>query len=477
MKKITFLLLAFMVYLGYSQTASNYCDTEVTHLGIPAEVNSTMNLTIENTGANTLKITAAASDINFLTVVGTPIAGGAASQSVMDTSVAGEVSIVLTYTTPPTGDAVLQYLQWRLDSTGGATWQLNDVTTPFLGVCVPVDPTTDASLSDLQIDGMTISGFSSSQLTYDYKVAQGTVVVPQITTATTTQVGASRTISQASGIPGSATVDVTASDGTTMATYTVNISEEGPAVAAPTPPNRPAADVVSIFSDSYAPISPINLDAGWCGANSVESIMVEGDAVLAYKDKPCQGINFDMDLQDVTGFTHIHVDLYIEPGTDIVGKVFNMKVVPTSGAESGFNVDLNAQEPKPVPGTWYSYDATISFAGPTVDIKEFGVTSNLNNVVWYDNLYLHKNTTLVTDEFNQTSFKVFPNPTQDSWNIKTQSRNIQSIKVYDVLGKNVMILAPNKAEATIDGSSLVKGMYFAKIETESGSSSIKLIKQ
>lgn len=251
-----------------------------------------------------------------------------------------------------------------------------------------------------------------------------------------------------------------------------------PTVAAPTPPARLAADVVSIYSDQYTAISPINYDAGWCeGTGAVTATTAGGNAVFKYNGKPCQGINFASALQNVTGFTRIHVDLFIASGTDLVGKVFNMKIVPSSGAESAFNIDFGALAVPPVPGTWFSYDAPISFSGPTLDIKEFGVTSNLNNVVWYDNLYLYKGTPLSTKDFAIAGLKVYPNPAQDNWTISTKNIKMSSIQVYDVLGKNVLTVSPNAIEAKINASSLKAGLYFAKINTANGVSSIKLVKE
>jgi hypothetical protein len=254
----------------------------------------------------------------------------------------------------------------------------------------------------------------------------------------------------------------------------------GPQTAAPTPPARAAADVVAVYSDAYASssISPINLDAGWCGTPAIEVTTADGDPVLAYKNQNCQGINFENDLQDLTGFTHIHIDLFIKANTSLVGKVFNMKIVPTAGAESGFmNIDFGALSTPPTPGTWFSFDAPITFSGPTVDIKEFGVTSNLQNVVWYDNLYFHKNTVLSTKDFEIAGLAAYPNPTNNIWTVKTQNIKMTSIEVFDILGKNIMSLQPETTEATIDASGLKSGLYFAKISTANGSSSLKLVKQ
>ena len=86
----------------------------------------------------------------------------------------------------------------------------------------PAAAGTDATLSDLQIDSATISGFSSGTTSYSYNILEGTTDIPQITAATTTDTNAQTTITQATAIPGDATVVVTAQDGTTTETYTVS---------------------------------------------------------------------------------------------------------------------------------------------------------------------------------------------------------------------------------------------------------------
>ncbi|HEY5686790.1 MAG TPA: T9SS type A sorting domain-containing protein [Yeosuana sp.] len=250
-----------------------------------------------------------------------------------------------------------------------------------------------------------------------------------------------------------------------------------PTVAAPTPPARAAADVISIYSGAYAAIPGIDLDQGWCDAGSVTETTAGGDAILAYNDKPCQGIDFDANRQDFTGITNLHVDLFIMSGTDLVGKVFNVKIVPDSGAESVFPIDINGLNPKPVPGTWFSYDMPITISGPHSSIRQVGVTSNFVNTLWYDNLYFHKNTTLSTKKFEIAGLTAYPNPTQDSWTVKTQNIKMSTIQVFDILGKQVLSLSPNASEAKIDASALRSGLYFAKISTADGSSSLKLVRQ
>ncbi len=82
----------------------------------------------------------------------------------------------------------------------------------------------------------------------------------------------------------------------------------------------------------------------------------------------------------------------------------------------------------------------------------------------------------ITD-LEEMTFKVYPNPTNNVWNVKTNNTTINSIQVFDMLGKQVLSLNPNSAEAQIDASSLNAGLYFARITSGSSINSIKLIKK
>jgi hypothetical protein len=86
----------------------------------------------------------------------------------------------------------------------------------------------DATLKDLKIDGTTLPGFAPSALNYSYGVASGGSV-PQITVATTNDDKAKVTkITQATAVPGDATILVTAGNGTTTATYTISYFYSSP---------------------------------------------------------------------------------------------------------------------------------------------------------------------------------------------------------------------------------------------------------
>ena len=71
---------------------------------------------------------------------------------------------------------------------------------------------------------------------------------------------------------------------------------------------------------------------------------------------------------------------------------------------------------------------------------------------------------------------VYPNPSNDVWNVKTNNTVINTVQVFDILGKQVMTLTPKSTELKIDASTLNTGLYIAKIATPNGVSNIRLIK-
>ena len=118
---------------------------------------------------------------------------------------------------------------------------------------------TDATLSDLQVDFATVSGFSPSTQTYTYTVPFGTTIIPQITSATTNNAAGVAVINQAATLPGSATVVVTAEDDSVILTYTVNF-------AFPPPPAQP----VGFVAQNPTPTTTFLA----CGPNNVDGNVV-----------------------------------------------------------------------------------------------------------------------------------------------------------------------------------------------------------
>lgn len=129
---------------------------------------------------------------------------------------------------------------------------------------------SDAKLSDLTIDGVTVVDFSSDKLTYDVELADGTTTVPTVV-ATTLEANAFVSITDATSIPGTTIVEVTAADGATKLTYTINFT------------NTLGIDDVNLVSNIYPnPTTGIfNVEAN-SPINSVEVYNVSGTLVKVY---------------------------------------------------------------------------------------------------------------------------------------------------------------------------------------------------
>ncbi|MDA0345071.1 MAG: T9SS type A sorting domain-containing protein [Proteobacteria bacterium] len=349
-----------------------------------------------------------------------------------------------------------------------------------------VDANTDASLSALEVDGVAVDGFNSSTLTYDISVATGTTAIPQITTATTTQAGASAVITQATAVPGSATVDVTAVDGTTTQTYTISYAFVGPGVAAPTPPARAEANHVSMYSNAYTnqTISGFTVYNALASVSDYTIPNTGGDICLA-STPAAPGDAFAYEYfgngLDLSNQDRLHVDLYLDEAAP-VGAVWQAKLLQSPVGQAGENI-LTVDLGLITPGTWFQVDIPFSNGSNpalTVDnvemVQIFAAGPVDGYTLYMDNIYFHNDTPLGVSEFDIANFKVFPNPSNDNWNISANTE-ITKVSVFDILGKEVITLTPNRNEATIEASSLGTGIYFAKIEGVKGNKTVKLIRR
>ncbi len=338
-----------------------------------------------------------------------------------------------------------------------------------------VDPAADATLSDLKVDGVTIPGFGAGVTNYTVELLTGTTVVPQITSATTTNASATRVITQATGLPGSATIVVTSANTLVNKTYTVNYVVTGPSTNAPTPPNRPVADVISLFSDTYANIAVSEWSTAWDDSN-VQDITLSGNAMKKINFTNFLGVQFAA-YHNATAMTHFHMDYYIDAGVDLVGKVLNPKW-SNHAAQAGETSALLLTNLPTTTGSWVSVDVPLTTFGGALtrdNLYQFLLTSNLG-AVYIDNIYLHKNTILSSDSFTVSNIKLYPNPTSNVLNIESLG-NIQNVSVFNVLGQEVLTQEVNSSTLKLDVSNLTSGIYVIKTMIDGNVSSTKFIKE
>lgn len=270
-----------------------------------------------------------------------------------------------------------------------------------------------------------------------------------------------------------------------------------PATGAPIQPNRPVADVKSIFSDHYTPVTVMGYSGGdtntyntsWCGATTT-LVQIDGNNTNRVTGLGCEGISFLAGRFDATGFTNFHMDIWTpEPTT--IGKVFSFKFSNWNGTTqetNAFEYTGNSSTflTPGSEGTWIAIDLPMtSFncintppgnACPSRnDIVEFVITSNLGTV-YYDNIYLHKNTTLGTTDYEVSTVKLYPNPATNILNIESASA-IEKVMVFNLLGQEVISQTPNSELTTIDVASLQVGVYVVKTSIDGNITSTRFIKE
>ncbi len=83
---------------------------------------------------------------------------------------------------------------------------------------------------------------------------------------------------------------------------------------------------------------------------------------------------------------------------------------------------------------------------------------------------------LSTNRFDASALSVFPIPTKDVLNINYKT-NLQAIKVYNLLGQEVLVKNKVGPQLQLDLSHLTTGTYIIEVIAEKGQHSFKIVKQ
>jgi hypothetical protein len=83
--------------------------------------------------------------------------------------------------------------------------------------------------------------------------------------------------------------------------------------------------------------------------------------------------------------------------------------------------------------------------------------------------------TLGNDDFSTVQVSVYPNPVKDVLNI-TSVEAVNSVTVYDILGKVVLQAQPNAVSPSINMSALSSGAYLVQVKIGNASKTIKVVK-
>ncbi len=110
-------------------------------------------------------------------------------------------------------------------------------------------------------------------------------------------------------------------------------------------------------------------------------------------------------------------------------------------------------------------------------VDKYGQSGDNGGFLYLDNFVLTKGNPLSRNEFTAFESTVSPNPTSNTWNISTRNNTIQSVELFNLLGSRVYSKKNNSSDISIPSQGLSSGIYIAKVTTEVGTKTMKLIKE
>jgi len=126
--------------------------------------------------------------------------------------------------------------------------------------------------------------------------------------------------------------------------------------------------------------------------------------------------------------------------------------------------------------------SSIATGRTKMRVRLYGAVSNPNTTPCGNSYYgqvedysLNVGTLAVSD-INKISVKYYPNPVKQIFNIESDSK-IESVKVFDLTGKEVVSKVLNQAKVQINLANLPSGVYFVRSIIDGKSDTTKIIKE
>ena len=328
-----------------------------------------------------------------------------------------------------------------------------------------VAPNSDATLSDLKVGGTTVSGFSASVYEYSIELPYNTTSAPEVA-ATATDVNADVTITQASALPGNATVSVIAEDGETTLTYTVHFT-----VAANTDATlsdlKVGGATVAGFSASVYEYS-IELPYNTTSAPEVAATATDVNADVTITQASALPGNATVSVIAEDGETTltytVHFTLGAVPTFTVTFHVTDENGAVVSGATVQFNSEsalTNAQgiaefnEVAPVTDAPF----TVSKAGDIYEAYSGSVTvtdADITVEVVLQLVGINEQSSLVSS--------VFPNPTDGKFELILNYYDAGAqVTITDITGKVILSQEIVEVQSVIDLAGNKQGVYFIHV--------------
>ena len=242
--------------------------------------------------------------------------------------------------------------------------------------------------------------------------------------------------------------------------------------------------VLSVYSDYYInnTVSSFNFNA-FQGQGVVSQLQIEGNNTGKIKGLSFYGA--DWTDANINEFDSVHFDYWASNSMGFGFFIINAANGIPGGSpeeprysilESGGNETLVQEEwvrisiplqhflDFPTGGFNYTLDAVNQY-------KFEG-----NGDVFFDNIFFSKGGAVSVKELPETTFRTYPNPSNDAWTISSEG-SINQVKLYDVAGKLIASFSPHSTQIKIDAAAFNSGTYFARVSSSEGVGTIKLVKK
>ncbi|MDC8000206.1 T9SS type A sorting domain-containing protein [Aequorivita todarodis] len=224
-------------------------------------------------------------------------------------------------------------------------------------------------------------------------------------------------------------------------------------------------DIVSKYNSSGISTSPL-------------SYKTEGSAGNRILKIEWQNLGF---IDDSTQNDFMNIQMWLYESSNIIEYRYGPNSInnPSESFEGGTGPDVGLLTSLDIDNDELldvGFVLTGNTANPTVLVFQAGDDydgGELQGAIPDGTVYRFRPQPLSVEDFSQNDFQIYPNPASEYLHIKTQLSNY-NCSIYNSLGQKVnATLSENK----IDISNLSNGIYFLKIETETGAGTKKFIKQ
>lgn len=249
-----------------------------------------------------------------------------------------------------------------------------------------------------------------------------------------------------------------------------------PTVAATTP-TKPAADVISMFSNAYTNVPVDTWRTSWSAA-TLSEIQVAGNDVKKYTALDFVGIESTTNRLNITDMDSFEFDVWTPNSTTLKYKLVDFGA---DGAFGGGDDKEHELTLTPTLNAWNHVSVALSsFTGLTTKANiaqlVFASQPTGTSVVYLDNVLFSKRTGSGLTKVDAETIGVYPNPTNNVLNVSA-SNNIQSLTIYNAIGQAVYTTTSDANQLTVDIATLPTGLYTVKATINGVDTFSKIIKE